>query len=279
MSPITGPFCRHFETTRRCALATLVSVNLRPTSPWFAAALPAGLWLAAACSAHAQPNPADVQRALLLAEMAASSRNPTTARVRVEVQAQPLDSRLKLAACQRAEPFLAAGAPVWGRTRVGLRCTQGAVLWTVYLPVTVRMWAAAWAPASALPAGGVLGTEQLVLTEADWAAVPVSANAATAPTATLAATPFLTAAELAGRTLNRAVAAGQALRASDLAPRRWFAAGDTVSIGAASLGFAIGTQGQALSAGIEGQPVQVRTEYGRVLSGRATAERRVEVVL
>jgi flagellar basal body P-ring formation protein FlgA len=44
-------------------------------------------------------------------------------------------------------------------------------------------------------------------------------------------------------------------------------------------GFAINAEGQALMPGLEGQAVRVRTDNGRVLNGRAVAERRVEVIL
>jgi flagella basal body P-ring formation protein FlgA len=61
--------------------------------------------------------------------------------------------------------------------------------------------------------------------------------------------------------------------------RQWFAAGDTVRVVTVGSGFAISADGQALAPGIEGQTVKVRIEGGRVVSGRATAERRIEVTL
>lgn len=264
MSPIKGRFCRQFAACVEPRLATLFGVKLRLPLP---TTLPACrvqrgvlVLLCGAAVAHAQPNPNDVQRALDLAQHSAAPSSPAGARI--EVVAQALDSRLKLAPCQRAEPFLAAGAPVWGRTRVGLRCAHGAVKWTVYLPVQVQVWALSWAPASALPAGAVLTQGQLVSVQADWAS---SIDMSVGP--------------LAGRILQRAVPAGRALRASDLLPRRWFAAGDTVQLLASGSGFSIAGSGQALAAGIEGQLVRVRTENGRILSGRATGQGQVEVSL
>jgi flagella basal body P-ring formation protein FlgA len=69
------------------------------------------------------------------------------------------------------------------------------------------------------------------------------------------------------------------VREADLKLRQWFAAGDTVRVVTVGSGFAISADGQALAAGIEGQNVKVRIEGGRVVSGRATAERRIEVTL
>jgi flagella basal body P-ring formation protein FlgA len=69
------------------------------------------------------------------------------------------------------------------------------------------------------------------------------------------------------------------VREADLKARQWFAAGDTVRVVTAGAGFAISADGQALGAGIDGQVVKVRIDGGRVVSGRAVAERRIEVML
>jgi len=176
-----------------------------------------------------------------------------------------LDARLRLAPCDQVQPFLAAGVPAWGRSRVGLRCAKGPVAWQVHLPVTVQVWAQAPVAQGALPSGAQLDAGLLRLAEVDWA------DGATPPAATVA--------ELQGRVLARPVVAGQPLRASDLKARLWFAQGDTVQILALGSGFAVRTEGQALSPGIEGQPVRVRTESGKVLVGQAVGLRRVELSL
>ena len=80
-----------------------------------------------------------------------------------------------------------------------------------------------------------------------------------------------------GRTLARPVAAGQGLRQAHLKARHWFAAGETVQVVASGPGFRAASVGQALTQGVEGQAVRVRTEGGRVLTGMPVAERRVEV--
>jgi flagella basal body P-ring formation protein FlgA len=85
-------------------------------------------------------------------------------------------------------------------------------------------------------------------------------------------------AELAvGRTLARAVQAGQAVRQSHLRARQWFAAGDVVKVMARGAGFAVAGSGQALTHGIEGQPARVRTESGQVLTGLPVADRQLEL--
>lgn len=184
---------------------------------------------------------------------------------RIEVEVGSLDPRLKLAPCQRIEPYLPAGLPAWGRTRIGLRCTQGARLWNVSLPITVKVWARSLVTASALPAGTMLAAEHLGEAEVDLAAAP--------------GLPQTEPGALVGRYLARPLAAGSALRQTDLKARQWFAAGETVRVVAVGPGWQVVTEGQAMSPGLEGQIVRVRTEQGRMLQARPVGDRQVEVAL
>lgn len=184
---------------------------------------------------------------------------------RIEVEVGSLDPRLKLAPCQRIEPYLPNGLPAWGRTRVGLRCTQGPKLWNVSLPVTVHVWARSLVVQAALPAGTTLAAEHFTEAEVDLAAAPGLP---------------LARPELAmGRTLARPVAAGSALRATDLKARQWFAAGETVRVTAGGPGWQVVSEAEALGPGLEGQTVRLRTAAGRLLQGRPVGDRQVEVVL
>jgi flagellar basal body P-ring formation protein FlgA len=212
-------------------------------------------------------------QAIALARQAASVHAPPQARVLVE--AGQLDPRLNLAPCGRVETALLPGVPAWGRSRVGLRCTDGQARWSVSLPMTVQVWAAAVVLRADLPAGTRLAPEHLAKAEIDWAA---GGGAFDKPDV------------LAGRTLARPVAAGSALRNVDLQTRQWFARGDTVQVQVAGAGFAIVADGQALSPGLEGQAVRVRmggepsssdasASSGRIVVGKPVGERRVEIQL
>jgi flagellar basal body P-ring formation protein FlgA len=184
---------------------------------------------------------------------------------RVEVELGQLDPRLKLAPCARIEPYLPPGSRPWGRSRIGLRCLEGATRWSVYLPVTVRAFAPAPVLRDSLPAGTELTSEHFTDAEIDLADRPGA--------------PLTDPATLVGRTLTRAIAAGQPLRDADLARKVWFAAGDVVRVNAVGAGFRVGTEGQALGRGLDGQTVRVRTEGGRVVTGTAVGERQVELPL
>jgi flagella basal body P-ring formation protein FlgA len=184
---------------------------------------------------------------------------------RIEIEPGQLDPRLKLAPCTQIEARLPANAPAWGRTRVALRCAEGPAHWQVSLPVTVKVFATAWVADAALPAGTVLQAGHLREAEVDWAAERSPAVG--------------DAAQLIGRSLSRNVGSGDAVRQSDLKPLLWFAAGDTVQVVARGAGFSVSGVALALSPGVAGQRVRVRTESGRVLSGMPIAANRVEVQL
>jgi flagella basal body P-ring formation protein FlgA len=217
--------------------------------------------LPAAARADALPAAAFAD-ALQLARHAAAQSAPSNARIVVTPGA--LDSRMRLAPCAKVQAHLAAGQPAWGHTRVGLRCVARdprSPGWQIYLPVQVQVLAPAWISRTPLPVGARISKPHWNLGEADWAAPGGQ------PVAELDES----------RTLARALAAGQALKAADLTPRRWFDSGQNVSVVAHGAGFAVRTEGRALNHGIEGVPVRVRTEGGRIVEGRATAPGRVDL--
>lgn len=183
---------------------------------------------------------------------------------RLEVQVGAPSPQLRLAPCAAAEPVLPNTPRRWGTGRIGLRCTAGA-RWNLYLPVTVKVFAPAVVLTQPLPAGTELSAAHLKLAEADIAAAP-------SPT-------FEQSEALIGRRLAIGLAAGAEVRLADLRARQWFAAGDPVTLVAVGSGFAVEGEGQAMSPGLEGQPVRVRTPSGRIVMGTPSGERRVEVPL
>jgi flagellar basal body P-ring formation protein FlgA len=224
--------------------------------------------LAVACGTASSAEPAPLpeqgwQQVLALAQQAATPLAPAGARVVALPGAA--DPRLRLAPCDRLQAFLPAQGRPWGRSRVGLRCVQGAVAWQVYLPVTVQAWAPAPVARAPLSAGSTLAADTLDTAVVDWAAGPTP--------------PLADAGALAGRLLARTVAAGQPLRAADLRPRQWFASGATVQVTALGDGFQVQAEGVALGPGVEGQPTRVRTEAGRTLVGLPVGPTRVEMRL
>ena len=184
---------------------------------------------------------------------------------RVEVIVGRLDPRLRLAPCQQVETYVPEGVRLWGNARIGVRCTRGASKWNVYLPITVKVYGKALVATGALAAGSALAAADLAQAEVDLAEDP--------------SVPLANRDVVVGRTLARALKAGQSIRQAHLKARQWFAAGETVTVTAQGEGFSVAGEAQALNAGVEGLPVRVRTEAGRVLTGLPVGERRVELPL
>lgn len=289
MSAISARTAPHFAALRAAAGGSIRDVKDRPAPvlpntpprrrPWRCVAVACVAFSSAggvaAQTAAVLPTalpPADLARALTLAQQTAERLAPPGAEVNATLGR--LDPRLKPAPCTRAEPFLPRGVPTWGATRVGLRCTQGPVAWTLYIPVQVQVRAAALSLKTSLPAGALITESDLVSTALDWSARPQA--------------PLTDTQAAVGRTLVRAVTAGAALLPADLKARRWFASGDVVKVVSGGQGFAIAADGVALSDGLDGQRVRVQMllrgsdgqpERGPIVQGHAVADRRVELPL
>ena len=178
--------------------------------------------------------------------------------LRMEVQMGQLDPRLRLAACAKVEPYLPAGSRLWGRTRLGLRCLQGAVAWNVFLPITVKAWGPAWVLQNGVPSGRPLSADDAVQAEVDWAedSAAVYANQQ----------------DWVGLVASRPLAAGQALRQNMLRTPALFAVGAEVRVLVNGGGFSVTSSGKAMSAAGEGQTVRVRMDNGRLISGVVNPE-------
>jgi len=234
----------------------------------FAAAVLVLLALPAAAQGTGADAPTTIDSALeqQIRQLAAEgSRVAGPGAPRLEVSVGQLDPRLRLAPCALVEPYLPEGMRLWGKARIGLRCTQGTARWNVYLPITVKAFGPGLVVTGNVAGGSVLSEADLTPAEVDLA----ETNAAAVTEMRLAV----------GRTLTQTLKPGQSLRQSHLRPRQWFAAGDTVTVLAQGPGFSVSGEGQALNNGVEGMPVRVRTESGRVLTGQAVGDRRVELAL
>ena len=185
--------------------------------------------------------------------------------LRMEVSVGTLDSRLRLAPCARVEPYLPAGARLWGRTRLGLRCVDGPTRWNVFLPITVKAFGPAWVLAGNVGTGAVLSEQDAIEAEVDWAAEP----------AAIVANPK----DWVGQTATRPLSAGQALRQNMVRAPDLFKAGSAVRVVVQGPGYAVTSSGQAMSAGAQGQNVRVRMANGRIIGGTVLEDGTIEANL
>jgi flagella basal body P-ring formation protein FlgA len=218
---------------RLCALLCL--------SLWFVLAMPPWAWAAPGA-------PADH----LEDWIRQSVKLPGGSKLRIEVQVGSLNRGLKLAPCEKAEPFLPGNAQLWGRANIGLRCITGA-RWTTFIPVRIAAYGPALVARVPLPAGRKPQADDFAIQEVDWAASR--------------STPIASRAILAGQELIRAVAAGQPILTEYLRIAPAVRAGEPVSVVVEGPGFAIRTEAVALSTAAEGQHIRVRTGAGKILNG------------
>jgi flagella basal body P-ring formation protein FlgA len=185
--------------------------------------------------------------------------------LRPEVIVGTLDPRLKLAPCGRVEPYLPPGTRLWGRSRVGLRCLEGAVRWNVFLPVTVKAWGPAWVLVRPVTAGTPLVQEDAEVAEIDWAEQHAS----------VLGTPEL----WVGHQAVYALRPGQALRQHMVRPVPAFGPGEQVRVSTSTGGMIVVVTGQSLGTGVPGQSVRVRLGGGKVVTGTVQDDQTVLITL
>ncbi|HEY4371385.1 MAG TPA: flagellar basal body P-ring formation chaperone FlgA [Burkholderiales bacterium] len=183
---------------------------------------------------------------------------------RVEISIGTLDPRLKLSPCGRVEPYIPAGARLWGKSQLGLRCTEGSH-WSVFLPVEVKVFGRALVATRPLPYGQPVGADDVRLEEVEFTKEPGMA--------------ISDARQLEGKTTARAITPGQVLRQEYFRTPPAIGAGDIVKVVYTGDGFNISTSGRAIGNAAEGQPVRVQTDAGRVVQGIARSGRVVEMRL
>ena len=185
--------------------------------------------------------------------------------LRMQVQVGQLDARLRLAPCNRVEPYLPPGARLWGRTRLGLRCLEGETRWNVFLPLTVQAFGPAWVLTGNVATGATLTENDAMQSEVDWAANP--AAVVTNPQAWV------------GQVAALPLSAGQELRQNMVRAPYLFKAGAPVQIRVQGPGFAVTSSGQAMAAGAAGQNVRIRMANGKVISGIVNSDGTIEAAL
>lgn len=248
--------------------------NHRPTHHWplraqarrWALAV-AGWGLASAAALAQAPSAGqawtDQARLWIEQQMVAQTQGPLP--LRAEVEVGQLDSRLRLSPCAQVEPYLPSGTRLWGRTRIGLRCVQGPVLWQVFLPITVKAWGPAWVLRQPIERGSPLTAAHAERTEVDWAegVAPVLARPE----------------DWVGQRASRTLLPGQVLRKGMVSVPQAFAAGSQVRVRAQGPGYTLLATGEAITHGYVGETARVRMPNRKVLSGTVLNADTVEVGL
>jgi flagella basal body P-ring formation protein FlgA len=192
-------------------------------------------------------------------QVAGSSSEPIS---RFDVRLGQVEASPAMALCRRSEPFTPAGGRFWGRSSLGVRCVEGAS-WSVLVPLTVTAWGRAVVAAMPLPAGTVLDAQNLREDEVELTREAVA--------------PVRDIQLLAGRTLTRAVSAGQGIRLDMVRTTAVVQSGDAVRLRLNGPGFTVAASGLALTSAGAGQTVRVKTDLGKIVTGIARDDRVVDL--
>lgn len=183
---------------------------------------------------------------------------------RHEIQVNPLDPRLRLAACDsNLTQSLESPAQPVGRVTVRVSC-EGSTPWTVFVPAQVRIFRPVVVVKTALRRDSIIGAGDVALVEQD---------------VSLLNRGYVTEVEqVIGRKLTRATRTDQVLTPAMLQLAEAVRRGDQVVISARSGGINVRMQGEALSGGTLGQQISVRNLTSqRVIRARVAGPGQVEV--
>ncbi len=183
---------------------------------------------------------------------------------RHEIQVNPLDPRLRLAACDSdlTQSLESPAQPV-GRVTVRVSC-EGSTPWTVFVPAQVRIFRPVVVVKTALRRDSIIGAGDVALVEQDVSLLNRGYVAEVE--------------QVIGRKLTRATRTDQVLTPAMLQLAEAVRRGDQVVISARSGGINVRMQGEALSGGTLGQQISVRNLTSqRVIRARVAGPGQVEV--
>jgi flagella basal body P-ring formation protein FlgA len=176
---------------------------------------------------------------------------------RIEVKVGSLDSRLRLAECDRAlETYDSPNALSGGRGVVGVRC-EGSKPWKLYVPVQIAVIDEVVVTRRSVVRGETLQADDLMLSEMD--------------TSRLRKAYFTRIEDAVGLRSKRSIASGSVLHAGLLKRVKLVKRGSKVEIIANLEGLDVRMRGEALADGGRGDRIRVKNlSSGRVVTGTVT---------
>lgn len=179
---------------------------------------------------------------------------------KVSIKVSEIDRRIARPVCQKLEAFLPPGGKLLGNSTVGVRC-PGKNGWTLFVPVHVKVSASLLITTKPLQQGQVLRVEDLSSQSGELTQAGTLTDSLQA----------------IGKVLKYSVGASQVLRNDMLRAPYAITQGQTVQIQVVGANFKISSEGHALNNAAAGQPVQIRTSSGEVVSGTAQPDSTVAV--
>lgn len=181
---------------------------------------------------------------------------------RASVSVGPLAPETRLPECEQLDVFLPSDTRLWGKTRVGVKCSSPGH-WTAYIPVNVTVSGRYLVSARKLNRGQALTAGDITLREGTLTDLPSSV--------------LQDPAQVIGQRTKLGLAANQPLRREHLVLIPVIHQGDRVKITAQGDGFSVASEGIALNHAGVGEAIKVRSAAGRTLSGIARSAGEVEL--
>lgn len=183
---------------------------------------------------------------------------------KVNIEIQPLDSRIRIAECQLMEGFTVQGARLWGKTHIGVRCLKSeSKPWTLYVQADVQVWGDYAVTALPLSQGASILTTDVVMQSGDLTKLPAGI--------------ITDSAMLEGKQAAINLPLGTVLRPELLKSVPVIKQGQTVQLNSRGEGFVISADGTAMQTANVGQVVDVKVSSGQIVKGVAQASGRVNV--
>ncbi|WP_042880797.1 flagellar basal body P-ring formation chaperone FlgA [Cupriavidus necator] len=154
--------------------------------------------------------------------------------------------------CVAPDPFLPAGASLWGRVSVGVRC-GGERPWVRYMQARVSVLTDYYVAARALGPGEPVSQADIEVRQGDLATLPRAV--------------ITDPAQLAGAITANRIAAGSPMRTDLLRKAIAVRQGQTVTVAVEGDAFQITSEGKVLADAATGNTVQVRLRSGQVVNG------------
>ncbi|UJP05502.1 MAG: flagellar basal body P-ring formation protein FlgA [Nitrosomonas sp.] len=181
----------------------------------------------------------------------------------VMIQVGQIDNQLKLPKCQQLQPFVPQGNRLWGKTSIGVRCESETTAWTIYVQTEINVMADVLHIARPISSGHPINYEDIAFQNANLTQMPD--------------TVFTDINQVIGKVATTHLAAGQPLRPQMLRAPYVILRGQSVNLVVQGRGFAIRSEGKALTDAAEGQIVQVRNQSGKIITGLARNNSIVEI--
>lgn len=236
-------------------------MSLKCLGSGFAAALAGLLWAAAAASTEPVQSHDSIRG--VVQEHLERQLNPRQ-RADARIEIGRMDPRLRLPACGAPlQTFATGNRSTTGAVTIGVRCDSDKT-WTLYVSARVVVFGPVLVAARPLSRGSEISPDDVRLARKDLSRLSYG---------------WLGSVEDAvGKTAKRTYAPGQVVQPNQLEESKLVRRGEQVIVRVASGGLEVSTTGRALSDGILGQQIQIRSSgSSRVIEAEVVAAGEVRV--